>query len=57
MKIVFSYRYLIPVTEKQPEALYTFKSREFGGAVGVKIQGKNTGKPPTAVWGGYSNSF
>ena len=25
------YRYLIPVTERQPEALYVYKSRGFGG--------------------------
>ena len=33
------YRYLIPVTERRPEgnanALYAFKSRGFGGEIGV----------------------
>ena len=36
-----SYRYLIPVTERQPEgnanALYAFKSRGFGEEIGVTI--------------------
>jgi len=43
-KLIFSlpqYRYLIPVTERQPEgnadALYAFKSRGFGGEIGVNI--------------------
>ena len=34
-----SYRYLIPVTGRQPEGnadgLYAFKSRGFGGEIGV----------------------
>jgi len=30
-----SYRYLIPVTERQPAALYPFKSRGFGGEIGL----------------------
>jgi len=34
-KVEFSYRYLIPVTKKQPEALYAFKSRGFGGEIGL----------------------
>ena len=29
------HRYLIPVTKRQPEALYAFKSRGFGGETGV----------------------
>ena len=33
--VIFSYRYLIPVTERQPEALYAFKSRGFGGEIGL----------------------
>jgi hypothetical protein len=34
-KVVVSYRYLIPVWQKHPEALYAFKSRGFGGEVGL----------------------
>ena len=38
-KLDVSYRYLIPVTEKQPEgnsdALYALKSRGFGGEAGL----------------------
>ena len=30
-----SYRYLIPVTKRQSEALYPFKSRGFGGEAGL----------------------
>ena len=36
-----SYRYLIPVTKTQPEgnadALYAFKSRGFGGEIGLGV--------------------
>jgi len=35
MKKGASYRYLIPVAERQPEALYAFKSSGFGGEIGV----------------------
>ena len=38
---IVSYRYLIPVTERQPEgnadALYAFKSRGFGGEIGLDV--------------------
>ena len=35
--ILFSYRYLIPVTERQTEALYAFKGRGFGGEIEVGV--------------------
>ena len=48
-KIYASHRYLIPVTERQPEgsadALYAFKSRGFGGEIGLVLVRKNKKVP------------
>jgi len=48
-----SYRYLIPVTERRPEGntdvLYAFKSRGFGGEVGLDASETVDYNVPVAV--------